>query len=276
MICAQTIGPFRLTRPLVRFTLRRATLITAREQLSFDNLGTMRLRGPEIQRTNDVAFLLEPASPRRIDAILAAEGIAAPNGRCLGVALSSLPGLRRGPSKSRLVTLFADVVDDFIDATGAAVIFLAHVTGPGAARDDRAMLRALKSAMRHQGNVSLLGGDYRPEEMKGVIGRCTAFMGVRMHANIAALGMNVPTLAIGYSRKSAGIMTAAGQRRWVQDIHDTNCEALSAALGSLWSNRNAVRDDLISRQADIQEHAEKNFTLAEGLLAQLSPQTVLQ
>ena len=267
MICAQTIGPFRLTRPLVRFTLSRASLITVREELSFNDLRSMRLRGPELHQTNDIAFLLEPASPERTDAILAAEGIDGSSGPFLGAALSSLPGLRRGVSKRRLVELFAAVVDDFIDATGAAAIFVAHVTGPGVERDDREMLQAVQARMQCRQRAHFLTGDYRPEELKGVIGRCAAFMGLRMHANIAALGMNVPTLAVAYSRKTAGIMKAAGQHRWVCDIREVDRDALSDTLGQLWRDRAAVREDLISRQAGIQALAAENFRLAEALLA---------
>lgn len=266
MICAQSIGPFRFTRPLVRFALSRAALITAREEFSFNQLQAMRLRGPALHRTNDIAFLLEPAPPQEVNAILAAEGIDALNGPCLGAALTGLPGLRRGLHKPHLVELFASVADDFIDATGANVSFIAHVTGPGAARDDREMHRAVHSRMRNPRKAIVVAGDYRPEELKGLIGRCAAFMGLRMHANIAALGSNVPTLAIAYSRKAAGIMKAAGQQRHVCDVRDADRDTLGAALGDLWRDRDAIREDLRSRQAGIQSLAAENFRLAEGLL----------
>lgn len=267
MICAQTIGPFRLTRPLARLALSRAALITAREDLSFDRLQTMRLREPALHRTNDIAFLLEPASLQQVNAILAAEGIDASNGPCLGAALSSLPGLRRGLRMPNLVELFAAVIDDFVDSTGASVILIAHVTGPGVGRDDREMHRAVHARMKNRGNAIVVAGDYRPEELKGLIGQCAAFMGLRMHANIAALGSNVPTLAISYSRKTAGIMRAAGQQRWVCDIREVDRGTLGAALDDLWRDRDAIRQDLVSRQPGIRSLAAENFRLAEGLLA---------
>ena len=36
VLCAQSIGPFRFTRSIARFILRRASAITVREALSFD------------------------------------------------------------------------------------------------------------------------------------------------------------------------------------------------------------------------------------------------
>ena len=185
----------------------------------------------------------------------------------MGAALTSLPGLRRGLRKLHLVELFAAVADDFIDATGATVTFIAHVTGPGAGRDDREFHRAVQTRMHNRHNAVVVAGDYRPEELKGLIGRCDAFMGLRMHANIAALATNVPTLAIAYSRKAAGIMTAAGQEHWVYDVREADRETLGTALGNLWSDRDAIREDLTSRQAGIQSLASENFRLAEGLLA---------
>ena len=62
-------------------------------------------------------------------------------------------------------------------------------------------------------------------------------LGLRMHANIAALAMGVPTFAIAYSRKTLGIMRMLGQERWVSDIDTLSSEALIANIEALWSER---------------------------------------
>ena len=75
VLLAQTIGPFRLTLPIAKRVLDRVTLITAREEQSFDYVRALGVAGPSLELTADIAFLLESADSKRIDEILAAEGI---------------------------------------------------------------------------------------------------------------------------------------------------------------------------------------------------------
>ena len=124
----------------------------------------------------------------------------------VGIALSRLLGHRFRPrDPDQFEALIATVADYLIEQKGVTVILVSHVLGPGEERDDRVMARSVYRKLENKTGARLLDGDYRPEELKGVIGRCQLFLGLRMHANIAALAMGVPTFAIAYSRKTHGI-----------------------------------------------------------------------
>ena len=267
VLYAQTIGPFGVTRPLAKFALKRVTLITAREELSFDYVRSMGIAEPSLHLTADVAFLLDPAEPERVDTILAAEGVSEADAPLVGITVSRLLGHRFRPDDPhQFETLIATVADYLIESKGATVVLLSHVLGLGEKRDDRIMAGRVYEKIKHKAKTRLLAGDYRPEELKGVIGRFQLFLGLRMHANIAALAMGVPTLAIAYSRKTLGIMRMFGQERWVCDITTLTLGELTTTMEALWSQREGVRRDLRARLAAVEQRARENAVLVKGVV----------
>ncbi len=267
VLLAQTLGPFRRTLPLAKRVLDRVTLITAREEQSFDYVRSLGIAKPSLELTADVAFLLECAHSKRVDPILAAEGVSAADAPLVGIAASGLLGHRFRPGNpDQLDALLARVADHLIEKLGVTVVLLSHVLGPGAARDDRAVARRVYEKLAHKHGARLVLGDYRPEELKGVIGRLELFVGMRMHANIAALGMGVPTVAIAYSRKTRGIMQMLGQQRWVCEIDSLTSEALCEMLESLWGQRDHVRDELQDQRGAVEQRARENALLVRRLV----------
>ncbi len=267
VLCAQTIGPFGITLPLARLALNRVTLITTREELSFTYLQSVGIVKPPLHRTADVAFLLDPAEPQRVNEILAAEGVSEADGPLVGITISRLLGHRYAPNDPKQFEgLMAAVVDYLIERMAVTVAMVSHVLGPGEERDDRLMATSIYRQVKNKARTRVLGGDYRPEELKGVIGRFQLFLGLRMHANIAALSMGVPTLAIAYSRKTPGIMRTVGQERWVCDIATVTLEELTKKIEALWRQRGKVCDDLQSRMVAIKQKATENAVLVRRLL----------
>ena len=259
VVCAQSIGPYRRLAPVVRFLFRRAAAVTAREQVTYEWLS--RIGGVPAHLTADLAFALPPAAPERVAAVAADEGVDRIGRPLLGVSVSALLGNRRNrhlPAASGdLLDAFAAALDAVASRHGLHLLLVSHVVGPGAASDDRDVSRRL--AARLAAPCTVLQGELRPEEIKGLIARCTAFVGCRMHANIAALDSGVPTLAVGYSHKTAGIMASLGMEDWVLAIDQLDTQGLEAALERLLSDRDACRAKLESRLPEIRALAATNM-----------------
>jgi len=100
-----------------------------------------------------------------------------------------------------------------------------------------------------QGRVRVLTGKYDCQEIKGVIGQCDFFIGSRMHACIAALSRGIPTVAIAYRRRSAGVFESVGAGDWVVDGRTTEEADATARVVQLYRHRNGVRERL-SREAE--------------------------
>jgi colanic acid/amylovoran biosynthesis protein len=266
ILCAQTIGPFKLTKVLSRFVINKVDLITARDRATFDYLLQIGLNKPKIYLTSDLSLLLEPAAQDRIDDIFIKEGIETLGDPMVGICLSRI-GVH--PSERDFwENEMARVVDQIIEKLKIRVIFLSHVIGPGHHRDDRIVNRNVYHRLKN-GEVSrLIEGDYSPQELKGVIGKFELFIGFRMHASISAVGMGVPTIAVSYSQKFLGFMESFGQGKWVLSIDGLKPEALGSKIEEAWAHREEIRKELMSNMEKMRERSLQNIKLVKMFLDQ--------
>lgn len=268
VICAQSVGPFRRLMPMARFILSRARLITVRERFSGDLLKQLGLTSVRPIRTADLAFMLTPAIPERIGQILAHEGVPVRSTSRLGVSVSALLANRAnrhlvGASGDK-ITLFAKALDCIVESRGVEILLVSHVFGPRPSGDDRLIAERVAHEMCHDAHV--LHGEYRPEEIKGVIATCDYFVGCRMHANIAALDSGVPVVGVGYSHKTLGIMADFGLEKWVMDVETLTESGLVAMLELLMDQSSKYREQLVERLPEIRRRSHENIELVARLI----------
>jgi colanic acid/amylovoran biosynthesis protein len=115
-------------------------------------------------------------------------------------------------------------------------------------------------------DAHVIEADLRPEEIKAIIARCAAFVGTRMHANIAALSSHVPTVAISYSHKTPGIMRACGVERLALPVERLTEAQLSELLAEVYSRRNELSANLERAVAEQRRLAAMNFDILLDLL----------
>lgn len=261
VVCAQSVGPFRHTARLARWMFERVAAITVRDRISLGHLEQIGVDVAAVRLTADMAFLLEPSPPQRAEEILAAEGFR-PGGRpVLGVSVSRLLERRHrraaSPGAPPFVEVVAAALDRFAAGCGVEVLLVPHVTGPRRDGDDREIGDRVAAAMSAPAHA--LRGDYRPEELKAVIGRCDLFVGARMHANIAALSSGVPVVALSYSHKTPGIMALFGQEGLVVDGAELSTEALERKLAAAWQDRREIRAALERAAVSLRAAAAENL-----------------
>ena len=265
-ICAQSLGPFTWTRPLARWLLRRAADVTVRDSISRNYVASMSVRNPAPKQTADLAFLLRPAGPDRLQEILRTENCVDPAGKpLLGISVSQLIeekflATRREGAGDAFVRLMQQVVGRAAREWGARVIFVAHVTGPSRGKDDRVIAARIAAGIGAGIESTVLAGDYRPEELKAIIATCRVFCGARMHANIAALSSGVPTVAISYSHKTDGIMSDFGVGDFVAPVATMTEAALDALMARAFREREAIGRRLRERVPAMTALALQNCT----------------
>lgn len=269
-ICAQSIGPFKLTKLLARIILKRAAFITTRDQISFDYLSRLRLHPERVSKTADLAFLLDPISRKNALSLLKVEGINPIPGRpLLGVSLSHLVKSKYDKNNPHSDTvhfedLFASILDDLSIRYGLDILFIPHVTGPSKNKDDRNIHLSISTRMKT--NFHLLNIDYAASELKGIIGLCEMMIGARMHANIAALSNHIPTMAVAYSHKSLGIMQMLGQGYFVLDISSLSKQEITNKFANLHVNRHGITSMLKKTMGSIKSLSMENVNLIKTLL----------
>lgn len=252
-VCAQSIGPFRQTGMLARWLLERAAAITVRDALSLGNLDDIGLQRPQPRLSSDLAFLLEPAGEDRVRQLWQQAGRDPDGPAPLGVSVSSIVQQRHDgtldPAQPDFATLMAGVMSDVSDRWDVPIVFVSHVTGPTTDKDDRVLSRDVASRM--SGDVTVIEADLRPDEVKGLIATCRAFVGARMHANIAALSTGVPVLALSYSHKTPGIMATWGLQDRVVDSEILDRRVLAEAVDALLRDEHDVRSTLAARRDEV-------------------------
>lgn len=267
--CAQSIGPFKLTKWFSRWALNNCVAVTAREGVTYKYLRKLGVNKTDLRLVSDMAFLLKPSDKRHIDEILKKEKVDM-SGKVLGVSLSDLVAKRYNASKpdsgDDFVSTMAGLLDKFVKRYDTKVVFVSHVTGPTATKNDRLIAASVKEAMSERQRAFVLSGDYRPEELKGIIARCDMMLGARMHANIGALSTGVPVVAIRYSHKTDGIMSAFKLGENVVDIDSLNPDKLFEVMSSTFENRKTIASNITAAANKVKEGSMANIDIIKETL----------
>lgn len=272
VIYAQSIGPFKtkLTESLSRFCLNRVDLLIVRDEITKNYLHEIKIANT-IHYTADSAFLLETPQPKRIREILVKEKIDIKNRPLIGISASQhIYDLELNNTKNDVkipyVTLMTNVVDFLTDKLDAQIVFIPHVMNNDRPVDDRYIGKKIYEAVKNNDKITLINTEYSPDELKGIIGQCDLFIGARMHANIAATSMCVPTLAIAYSHKTYGIMGMLEMENYVLDFRTMTVEEIISKINDIWINKEEIRSKLELNIEILKKKALHNGELVKELI----------
>lgn len=185
-----SVEPELLKNPAVVNDLKKHTLITARESLTFQAMIDAGLTN--VILCADPAFCLEKQELPLPEGFLP--------GKTVGINISPL-AMDCGAGTS-VMDNYMDLIRFILEHTEFHVALIPHVVVRE--NDDRAALAELYKAYQHTERVFMVQ-DQNCEVLKGFIARCRFFVGARTHATIAAYSSCVPTLVSGYSVKARGI-----------------------------------------------------------------------
>ncbi len=101
--------------------------------------------------------------------------------------------------------------------------------------------------------VFIYEDDYSPEEIKQLIWNCDYFIGTRMHSNIFATSMKIPTTAIAYEKKTNGIMETVGLEEYVVEIDTITKEKLIETVERGIKNSENIKKQLNERIEQIRK-----------------------
>jgi polysaccharide pyruvyl transferase WcaK-like protein len=250
VLLPQTYGPFEYaeSRALAERAVRGALRAYARDAYSFEVL--RQLAGdafnPERHAAGvDVAFLLPAVQPPELPPAVEAK-LANPALAVAGVNVSGL--IYNDPTKAKSQygialdyrAVMRELVVGLLRNGADAAWLIPHVLTPvGHYESDlqaaQALHAELEPALRER--VHVLEHCYDQSEAKWVIACCDWFCGTRMHATIAALSSGVPTAALAYSGKTAGVFASVGAEHAVMDARHAPSSATPLALLAEWRGR---------------------------------------
>lgn len=284
VIMAQTFGPFtrNYSRLLAEKHLAQAALVTARDDVSFDNVTEDLGITGHVHRTGDLAFLMEPDEWNKVEQRhTELRLLHFADTQWVGVSISRLFArsvFHTFFSQSKRVEAFfvqfAAGLDSILDQNDdIRILFTPHVTEKG--NDDRDADQEVIQRMKLSNRIVALRDEYAAPEIKAVIGRCDAFIGCRMHALIAAVSQTVPTLPLAYSPKTMDVIGKAMDYPFVMDFrnmdpHVVSCE-LARQFTEIWRQRKKLRIKLQEEEQKTKALSYQNFELLRPILQNITP-----
>lgn len=267
-------GPFRkwMNRRLAKYCLKHVRLAIARGDHSKKFLDELGIPS-QIEMRADTAFLMPAADSGRIREILSREYPSQIRGPLIGISPSNAMHYKmsqRGFSENRYEQLLAALIDFIIEKTGGNILLVPHSSVPTKcevsqdisdeddgrsedrqlwglsilSEDDAWVSRRIRRQTKDAPRVHVLSSDYSPEELKGIIGECECFVASRFHSMVAALGMQVPTMVIGWSHKYAEVLDMFGQKDFCCTDDEITLDTLTSMFSKLWQKRKIVREEL--------------------------------
>jgi colanic acid/amylovoran biosynthesis protein len=244
---SQSIGPFNFwTLPFAKFCLNNSNLIVIREEVTRNYLERIGVKNRHLSLAADCAYLLEPVPLARVLEILKECHVPRSKHPVLGVSVSAfmMDKFFEGQSADYL-SVMSQLVDYLVESKNAYVLLIPHCVSPKYyGNDDIYAIRNVYRLIRNKKNVGIIDNDYDARELKGIIGYCDFFVGCRMHANIAAISQNIPTIALGWSHKYYGIMKRVGMEAYVFNIESLSFEELKIKVDMLFSIKEQTKKKL--------------------------------
>jgi polysaccharide pyruvyl transferase WcaK-like protein len=265
LLLPQTLGPFKsvTARRVARYILSRAKRVYSRDPEGVRQAEALlgSASTGQIRFSHDVGFVLEPVPPddKVVDALFDRE----PGVPLVGVNVSGLLYIG-GYSKRNMFGLGVDYprfVDELIrfliDDCKAVVVLVPHVYGEmeGSESDTVASRQVyLTLRDRYGSRLRFIENRYTESQIKSLIGRCTFFVGSRMHACIAAVSQGVPAVPVAYSDKFVGVMETINIASLVADARKMTQEEILSLVRTAFEQRESIRLSLEKTMPAVKEN----------------------
>lgn len=150
-------------------------------------------------------------------------------------------------------------IENTIEKYNAVFIFIPQVIVDYASDVDIAKEIKQELKNKYQSSFIIREDDWTPVQIKNVIGQLDFFVGTRMHSNIFATSMKIPTLAIAYEKKTNGIMKSVGLENYVEEIDEITSESLTRKFENVVNNKQQISYQLRERILKIKEEIDKKI-----------------
>ncbi|HAG08393.1 MAG TPA: hypothetical protein DCK87_02325 [Desulfotomaculum sp.] len=276
ILCAVTVGPFNFSwsRKLVKFVLDRVSFITPRESVTLNYLNELEVKSP-MSLVSDLAFLMNPASKKRVDFILNEKGLL--NGKPLACLVPSdiiykkISGSQNEKTKHEIyIKAMADVID-YLTNKGFEVILIPQVVH--GKHDDVKIIQKIYNKTKQK--PTLIDKGLTPQEIKGVLGRCSILVSSKMHSAILATSMGTPTVIIAYGSKVHGIIgSMLKQEDYIIDLRGADISILEGYLHDKIEkcllDQDKIHNELLKCIPEIKEMSLRNIEIIKKIFYSIS------
>lgn len=245
IMMGNSIEPIK--RKLIKFftekTLLKVDYIYAREKITYQYLSQFMPK-EKYELIPDMAFMLEDVIEKKenINQFRKSHDI------LFGITVRkwNFPNAveNKEIAMDRYVNSIVKMMESLMQKNKAGFIFIPQVIVEYADDTDVAKKIREKLPEKYKESFLILHDDLSPVEIKTLIGNMDYFIGTRMHSNIFATSMKVPTVAIAYEKKTNGIMETVGLQDYVVEINQITAEKLIEKISKSLKNKKVIQQEL--------------------------------
>ena len=257
VLVSQSLGPFKwYSRHLTRFALNKVVLIYIREKRSLAILQELKVKS-RIAIAPDIAFILQRYNKKELLHICTQEGISKEDRtkNLIGISTSNLMhylALKKGSYD--YMNSMVELIEYIRRLYDATVILIPHEIKPACMGiDDRLISYQLAERLQNPSWLKVIKFDHDPSEIKTLISSLDVLVAARMHAGIAALSSNVPTIFLSWSHKYVGLLEEMDIPEFVWDGNTENIDSLKRLFDRLMKNREAIKLILAAYNSQAEE-----------------------
>lgn len=222
--------------------LKKVNFVFARESITEKYLLEILDNDKHIQ-IPDMAFMLENIQ-KNFDFV---DELRIKNDILFGITVRNwnFPNLK---NKHNAMENYINSVKDFmvkeLKKRLCVFVFIPQVTV--STGDDTVIAEEIKNRLpeKYQNKFIIKRDDWSPSEIKSLIANMDYFVGTRMHSNIFATSMCVPTTAIAYEKKTNGIMETVGLENYIIEIDDITSSDLYNKVEDMITNEKNIKKQL--------------------------------
>ncbi|MER8841276.1 colanic acid biosynthesis pyruvyl transferase WcaK [Mesorhizobium sp. M0913] len=267
LLLGHSMGPFgsKTYRFLAAQLLRRASIVSLRESVSYELLVRDGLPTHRVTNGSDTAWLVpnDGPAPRWL--------LTLPNGRPLvGITLRELAPFdkRLNISQEQYEKGFAVLADQLIDK-GFEVIACSTCTGIDSYhRDDRMVALRVKSRVHQRKHFHVVMNELNDVELGLLFREFRILIGTRLHSAIIAMNFGTPAISLNYEHKSAGILAQLGLPELAAPVSSIVDGSLLRKVEGLLSDLPSVRSRV---RVGVERERQKALQMLSDAIASLVP-----
>lgn len=277
-------GPFSRDEvlPFAREVFAGFDLVTNREPISRSVLTDYGLSNENMYDLACPAFMFEPASQEEVFPYIKGTPLAAKSKPVVGFVLcgwNMLQGpFNREDWRDEEFSQYVELITTLVRKHNVNVCLMSHSNGfilppnfePIKGRDYPIVekLYHLLQDTEISGSVFLMDGIYNPKITKGIIANFDMLISGRVHAAVAGLSQNVPTVIIDYghepkAHKLRGFASVAGVEEYV--VNPANVHDMLDVVDKCWNQRIDISKHLTLKNIEIYNLIHQNFDLLKKL-----------
>ena len=274
-------GPFKNhDNQFTRTVFEAFDLVTNREAVSVELLKEQNFETEKVVSLACPAFLFEPEKEEKMLSIYKQNELDDSSVQKIGFIVCGW-NLKEGPYDKKIVKDeelldFVKAIEFLLQKDNVKIFLMSHSNGfelpPNFkliqgrdfpyAKQIFEILEKRKIADMHK--VKLIDGVYNPAETKAIIRKFDMLVSGRIHAAVAALSQNIPTVIFDYghepkAHKLRGFARVAQVEEYLTDPTDFN--GMIETVDKCWENRSKIKQNLEQRIPEVKKDAQRNFDL---------------